>query len=168
MLAEPADIVKVAVTPERLSDCLALRDAMRIDGPHVAIAMGIAGQVTRLCPWLFGSCWTYGGPAAPGQVPARELAESYRIRTGSAATAIYGIAGAPLAHSASPAMHNAAFDEARSRRGVRAARNRDADELLAVADALGVAGVSVTAPLKPAMFERAVGARRAVDRGSAR
>jgi 3-dehydroquinate dehydratase/shikimate dehydrogenase len=155
MQAEGAGTVKVAVTPARLSDCLTLRDAMRLTQPHVAIAMGPMGQLTRLCPWLFGSRWTYGGTVAPGQVTARELIESFRVSRGSTATDVYAIGGAPLAHSASPAMHNAAFAELGMDAVYVSLETADGDEFLAVADAIGLAGASITAPLKPAMFERA-------------
>jgi 3-dehydroquinate dehydratase/shikimate dehydrogenase len=164
MQREKADVVKVAVTPGRLRDCLTLRDAMTIGTAHVAIAMGGMGRVSRLCPWLFGSCWTYGGSAAPGQVPARELTEVYRVDAATGATAIYAVAGAPLAHSASPAMHNAAFRELGLDATYVPLESSDADELLAVADAFGVRGLSVTAPLKPAMFALAT----PVDEFSAR
>jgi 3-dehydroquinate dehydratase / shikimate dehydrogenase len=156
MRAERPAVVKVAVTPARLGDCLRLREVMTIDVAHVAIAMGPLGRVTRLCPWLFGSEWTYGGTIAPGQVSARELIDLYRVRGGSATTAIYAVTGAPLAHSASPAMHNAAFRAVGLDAVYVPLETADGEELLAVADALGVRGVSVTAPLKPAMFERAV------------
>src|SRR5262245_52732720 len=43
-----ADIVKIAVPAQRLTDCLTLRDAVRNAGRVVAIAMGPAGQITRL------------------------------------------------------------------------------------------------------------------------
>jgi len=156
MAAEDADIVKVAVTPATLGDCLALRAAMAIDRPHVAIGMGPAGQVSRLCPWLFGSCWTYGGRNAPGQASVGDLIESYRVPAGSTATAVYGITGMPLAHSASPAMHNAAFRTLGLDAIYVPLESNDADELLRVAAALDVRGVSVTAPLKPAMHARVV------------
>jgi 3-dehydroquinate dehydratase/shikimate dehydrogenase len=154
MLATRADIVKIAITPGRLSDCVVLRDAMRIGRPHVAIAMGPQGQLTRLCPWLFESCWTYGGTAAPGQCSAADLRQVYRVQERSSSTAIYGVAGAPLAHSASPAMHNPAFQAC----GIDAVyvpfETADAGELLAVADAFGARGFSVTAPLKETTFAR--------------
>jgi 3-dehydroquinate dehydratase/shikimate dehydrogenase len=154
MLGAGADIVKVAITPGRLSDCMTLRDAMRFDQPHVAIAMGRRGELTRLCPWLFGSCWTYGGAAAAGQPSTADLREVYRVSERSASTAIYGIAGSPLAHSASPAMHNPAFQAC----GIDAIyvpfETTDADDLLAVADVVGARGFSVTAPLKERTFAR--------------
>jgi 3-dehydroquinate dehydratase/shikimate dehydrogenase len=155
MRAEGCAVVKLAVTPAALADCLTLRDAMRMEERHVAIAMGARGQLTRLCPWLFGSCWTYGGTIAPGQVAAAELRDLFRVHRGSARTAIYAIGGAPLAHSASPAMHNAAFAALGMDAIYVPLETADGDEFLAVAGAIDLAGASITAPLKPAMFERA-------------
>ncbi len=86
---------------------------------------------------------------------ARELVESFRVQRASSLTAIYAIGGAPLAHSASPAMHNAAFAALGMDAVYVPLETADGDEFLAVADAIGVAGASITAPLKPAMFERA-------------
>jgi 3-dehydroquinate dehydratase/shikimate dehydrogenase len=147
MRATGAPYVKVAVTARRLADSLALRDAVRGD-PVIAIAMGPAGQITRMCPWLTGSPWTYAGSSAPGQVSARTLAEVYRVRRTSASTALYGIAGAPLGHSASPFMHNSAFVDARVDAVYVPLETGDADEFFSVADAIALAGASVTAPLK--------------------
>ncbi|HET9271406.1 MAG TPA: type I 3-dehydroquinate dehydratase, partial [Vicinamibacterales bacterium] len=146
--------LKVAVMANRLSDWLALRDAVHGD-PVIAIAMGSAGQITRLCPWLIGTPWTYAGSAVPGQVSARELADVYRVRSTSASTAVYAIAGAPLAHSASPFMHNSAFADARVDAVYVKLETGDADEFFAVADAINLTGASVTAPLK----SRVVGSR---------
>ncbi len=151
---EPADIVKVAVTPRGLRDALALRHLDWGDRRHVSIAMDAAGQVTRLCPWIFGSCWTYGGSAAPGQISADDLVEIYRVPRRSSATALYAIGGAPLGHSASPAMHNPAF----AALGIDAVyvplETADADEFLEAATSLGVQGASITAPLKTSLFAR--------------
>jgi 3-dehydroquinate dehydratase type I len=58
MRAEQPAIVKMAVTAARVSDCFVLQQAMGRGARHVAIAMGAPGQLTRLCPWVFGSCWT--------------------------------------------------------------------------------------------------------------
>jgi 3-dehydroquinate dehydratase/shikimate dehydrogenase len=156
MRREPGAIVKVAVMPARLADCLRLRRAMQAPpGRQVAIAMGPRGQITRLCPWLFESAWTYGGTAAPGQVPARDLATLYRVHQGSARTTLYGITGNPLGHSASPAMHNPGLAAAGLDAVYVPFETDDADDFLEVAEALGVAGASVTAPHKPALFARA-------------
>jgi 3-dehydroquinate dehydratase/shikimate dehydrogenase len=154
MAAEQAGIVKVAVTPQKLRDCVTLRDASQIDAPHVAIAMGPVGQLTRVAPALLGSRWTYGGTAAPGQTAASELVDVYRVGRQSASTTIYGVAGAPLGHSASPAMHNAAFAALGMDAVYVTLETGDADELLEVGEAFGLRGASVTAPLKTGVFAR--------------
>jgi 3-dehydroquinate dehydratase/shikimate dehydrogenase len=154
MLAEQPDVLKISVTALQLRDCLKLREVTSVDVPHVAIAMGPAGQVSRLFPGLYGSLWTYGGTAAPGQVSAADLRERYRVAAENESTVIYGIAGKPLAHSASPAMHNAAFAALGLNAVYLPFETDDADELLEVADAFGVRGLSVTAPLKTAVYAR--------------
>src|SRR5690349_21191386 len=81
MRAEGAAAVKVAVTAERVGDCEVLRRAVAGDGKFVAIAMGAAGRVTRAWPAWTGSCWMYGGSAAPGQISTRDLIQTYRVRS---------------------------------------------------------------------------------------
>jgi 3-dehydroquinate dehydratase/shikimate dehydrogenase len=154
MQAEPADVIKIAVTPSRLRDCLRLLDLDWDERPHVAIAMGGAGQVTRLCPWLFGSAWTYGGAAAPGQLAADDLVERYGVPRRTSATAVYGIGGAPLGHSASPAMHNPAFAALGLDAIYVPLETADAGEFLSVGDAIGLQGASITAPLKTPLHAR--------------
>ena len=153
MAAEQAGVVKVAVTPARLRDVVTLRDCTRLDIPHVAIAMGSIGQLTRVCPVLTGSAWTYGGDAAPGQTAVADLVDVYRVNRQSASTTLYGIGGAPLAHSASPAMHNAAFAALGMDAVYVTCETDDAGELLEVARALGLQGASVTAPLKTGVYQ---------------
>jgi shikimate dehydrogenase len=63
---------------------------------------------------------------------------------------VFALTGKPIAHSASPAMHNAAFGAV----GIDAVyvpiETDEAAALMEVADAFGIDGVSVTAPLKRA------------------
>jgi 3-dehydroquinate dehydratase/shikimate dehydrogenase len=145
-------IVKVAVTPERPRDCVALRQALFAGGAATAgtigIAMGKAGELSRMLPAKFSGEWMYAGAAAPGQFTAREMAERFRAHEVSAATRVFGIAGKPLSHSASPAMHNAAFRRAGLDAVFVPFETADAAELLALAGDLGVEGLAVTAPLK--------------------
>ena len=155
MRATGADVVKVAVSARTLTDCLKLRAAMAGDHAHVAIAMGVAGQVTRAWPGRFGSCWTYGGSSAPGQIAARQLIEVFRVRETTSNSIAYGITGAPLGHSASPAMHNAALAGLGLDAVFVPLETADAADLIEVAEALGVVGVSVTAPLKSSFFHLA-------------
>lgn len=151
MAALGPDVVKVAVTVRGLRDCVRLAAlAARHDGrPLVLIGMGEAGMVTRLMPARFGSCWTYAGDGvAPGQIDLDRLLNEFRFRRVGPSTALYGVAGRPVAHSLSPAMHNAAFEQL----GIDAAyvplAAADIDDLIKGSTVLGVAGLSVTAPFK--------------------
>ena len=147
--ASPQGIVKIAVTVERPSDLVRLRDlAHRDPGRHIVIGMGPAGTLSRACPDRFGSPWTYSGTAAPGQLSAAELRDVYRVRSQSETTRLFALTGSPLAHSASPAMHNAAFAAIGLDAVYVPIETTDAEEFLGVAQAFGVEGASVTAPLK--------------------
>jgi 3-dehydroquinate dehydratase/shikimate dehydrogenase len=146
MHAAGADVVKVAVTAVCLSDCIRLRDAARSGGARVAIAMGRAGLLTRVCPWLFGSCWTYAGTAAPGQLPAVDLIDGYRVKETSSSTRVFGVAGPWASAKAFAEAHNAGF-RAREFDAVSVPlAARDDGDLQAVADAFGLADVLTVGP----------------------
>ena len=151
MAALNPDVLKVAVSVSRLAECGRLAGIARRHAGRrmVLIAMGEAGLATRILPGRFGSCWTYAGDGvAPGQIDIECLLREFRFRRIGQQTEIYGLAGRPVAHSLSPAMHNAAFEQL----GVDAAyvplAAADADDLFEGARVLGVAGASVTAPFK--------------------
>jgi shikimate dehydrogenase len=76
------------------------------------------------------------------------MAGEFRFRQVGPQTAIYGVVGNPVMHSLSPVMHNAAFTAA----GIDAVyvpfQPADFEDFLAFADAIGVAGASVTIPYK--------------------
>ncbi len=148
MRAEQPGVVKVAAMPQCAADCLALGGAAAGHPATVVIGMGVFGRLTRVLPSRFGSCWTYGGAAAPGQFSVDELSRQFRVRDVSAATEVYGVTGHPLGHSASPAMHNAAF-QAMGRDAVYVPLEAvSVDDARMVAEALGLRGLSVTAPFK--------------------
>ena len=145
----PGAIVKLAAMPASPDDVVALADASAgIDGDRMVIAMGSVGLISRTCPWLFQSCWTFAGTAAPGQLPVDEFDRRYRVRTGTAARRIFALTGAPLAHSASPAMHNAAFAAVGMDACYVPLESRDQAGFLRAAERFGIEGASVTAPLK--------------------
>ena len=80
----------------------------------IAVAMEESGLVTRILGPGYGSFLTYGTlgrgrESAPGQITCEELTDLYRIHQVSRRTAVTGIIGCPVSHSASPAMHNRAF-----------------------------------------------------------
>lgn len=114
----PAAAHKIVTRANTIDDSLAilsLLERARGDGKQlIAIAMGEAGIITRVLGPSRGSFLTYGSLAsgkesAEGQLTCDELNDLYRIRRLSRDTRITGIVGSPIAHSASPAMHNRAF-----------------------------------------------------------
>jgi shikimate dehydrogenase len=111
--------------------------------------MGTPGLATRVLPEHVGSCWTYGGDGvAPGQVSVDRLRDEFRVGRVGASTPVYAVVGRPIGHSVSPAMHNAAFAATGVDGVYIPCEASDFDDFLALADALGIAGASVTAPFK--------------------
>ncbi len=157
MLASGAEVVKLAVTTHRLGDCLALRAiGHNTRVPMVLIGMGDAGTATRVLAGWFGSCWTYAGDnVAPGQIDVQRLHDEFRFRRIGARTAIYGVVGQPVSHSVSPAMHNAAFKAANLDAVYLPLAAADFADFTAFAEAINLAGASVTAPFKVQAFESA-------------
>ena len=143
-----AALIKIAVSAARLSDTLPLLDVAK-GGDAVVVGMGDAGVASRLLASRFGSRWTYAGDGvAPGQVPAARMVEEFRYRTVGARTALYGVVGNNVMHSVSPAMHNAAFAAAGLDAVYVPLLAADFADFLTFANALGVAGASVTIPFK--------------------
>ena len=149
-------IVKVAVQVASPEQCIDLRVAAGT-GEQNVIALGTAGTISRICPWLFASAWTYGGQVAPGQVPVDQLIDLYRVREHTSSTRVFAVTGAPLGHSASPAMFNAAFDAAGIDAVYLPIETGSAAAFKATAEAFGVEGASVTAPQKRAWLDLAAG-----------
>jgi 3-dehydroquinate dehydratase/shikimate dehydrogenase len=161
MRSTGAEVVKIAVKTESLSDCLALLDVRHAasgGGTHdkiVLIGMGPAGLATRVLAGRFGSAWTYAGQIAEvGQMTAAALVRDYRFRALSPSTALYGLTGFPVAHSVSPAMHNAAFEAAGLDAVYLPFPARDADDFIGFARALDLRGASVTIPFKTDLLDR--------------
>lgn len=148
MRRERPRMVKLSAMPQSASDCLRLREAARGSAATVVIGMGPLGRITRALPARFGSCWTYAGTAAPGQFSAQELADQFRVHEVTDATRVFAVTGRPLGHSASPAMHNAAFKALAHDAVYVPLEAVSVEDALAVAEALSIEGMSVTAPLK--------------------
>ena len=155
MRGSGAEVVKLAVQPHSATDIvrlLRLGQAKRNER-LVVVGMGQIGVPTRLLPSHFGSCWTYAGAGvAPGQIPLKVMIEEFRCRQITAATAIYGVAGAPIAHSLSPSMHNRGLSMSGRDAVYVPFEATGAEDLMRLADALGVSGLSVTAPFKESIL----------------
>jgi len=157
MRATGAEVIKLAVTANRLSDCVQLVElgsAFGRDGRMVLIAMGARGLVTRVLPQRFFSEWSYGGSLGTvGQLSPDTMLNLYRFRSLGAGTALYGLVGSPIDHSVSPDMHNAAL-AATSVDGVYLPFPAvDAADFVTFARALGLKGASITIPFKVALFD---------------
>ncbi len=118
MTRTPAQILKLAAHAHDATDCLALLHllarAQHEGRALIAVAMGAAGLLTRILAPARGAFLTYGAlddahATAPGQPSAAELRDLYRVHTLNEQTEVYGLVGAPVMHSFSPHIHNAAF-----------------------------------------------------------
>ncbi len=114
----PAAVCKIATQANDFADSmtiLRLLDRAHGEGRKlIALAMGEAGVITRVMALARGGFLTFGSlgqgrESAPGQLTCRELKQVYRVDYLSPKTTITGIIGKPVSHSASPAMHNAAY-----------------------------------------------------------
>jgi 3-dehydroquinate dehydratase/shikimate dehydrogenase len=157
MRASGAEMVKIAVKTNRLRDCLPLLELGRSHGRAgglVLIGMGEHGLATRVLAGRFESAWTYAGAiGSVGQLSPSLLLEEYRFRSLTDATDVYGLVGASVSYSVSPAMHNAAFKANRIDAVYLPLPAADPDDFIAFARAIGLKGASVTIPFKVSLFE---------------
>ena len=158
MAAQHPDVVKIVVTARSVADlgrllAFAARHAGDRGQRLVTLAMGPLGTASRILGGRYGAPFTFASPengreAAPGQLPAAVLAGTYRIRSISRATRVYGLLGSDVLRSLSPAIQNRAFAE----RGMDAVYvPLQAESMAAFAEALpalDLAGFSVTRPYK--------------------
>ena len=150
-----AEIVKLAVHSRSAHDVVRLWQLGQRtkDQGTVLVGMGPIGVPSRLLAAHFGSRWSYGGDAvAPGQVSLEQMVERYGFGTVTPDTAIYGVAGRPIGHSLSPAMHNAGFKVASADAVYVPFEAENADDLMSLVNVLGVRGLSVTAPFKESIL----------------
>ena len=132
--------------------------------------MGALGTASRIVGGRYGAPFTFASPAAgreaaPGQIPARTLDRTYRVRSLGPRTRVYGILGCDILRSLSPAIHNRAF----AALGVDAVyvplQAETMDAFLQALPALELSGFSVTRPYKqeilPALASVAPHAARA-------
>jgi 3-dehydroquinate dehydratase / shikimate dehydrogenase len=157
MRSTGAEVIKIAAQANRLTDCLALLDVKTSTSPRersILIAMGEAGLITRVFAGRFGSAWAYAGNLrALNQVSAELMLDDYRFRSIGPETALYGLAGSPIEHSVSPAMHNAAFVATGCDAVYLPFPAADAEDFATFARAVGVKGASVTIPFKVSLLD---------------
>lgn len=108
-------VIKVAWRARSLRDNI---EAFEIIGrrlkPTIALCMGEYGLPSRVLAKKFGALLTFASlddsaATAPGQPTVTDLKNLYRWDAINPATRVYGVIGHPVAHSMSPAIHNAGF-----------------------------------------------------------
>lgn len=162
MRSTGAEIIKLAVTPHRLTETAAIMaraaeppfsDSGDVDG-HVLIGMGQPGVPTRILAARLRNRWTYAGDAvAPGQIPTGRLLETFRFRRIRPDAALFGVVGNPIAHSLSPVMHNAGFAALGMNAVYVPLQAGSVEDFVAFARATGMHGASVTAPFKVGILD---------------
>lgn len=116
MQASDAAIAKVAWQARSVRDNVEAFELMRAGPkPTIAICMGEAGAISRILAGKFGAFLTFASlddtsATAPGQVRIADMKSTYRWDKVTRDTKVYGVVGAPVGHSMSPAIHNAGFD----------------------------------------------------------
>lgn len=154
------ELVKIAAHAASARDLEALdaaRRTLEVDGPTTVLAMGPFAELDRVrSPWR--NALTYAAleerdAAAPGQLTLRD----HRRFRGPDSPRVYGLLGGPeaCARSASPVFFTHLFgalgnDGASVERAYLRFPSVDAAADLPALERLGVHGLSVTAPHKPA------------------
>ncbi|BDU68960.1 3-dehydroquinate dehydratase [Geothrix oryzae] len=141
---------------DRLEDNARLRPALawaRDRGLALsAFLMGPKGIPSRALQGAWGGAFTYAAPddgpaAAPGQLPLATL-QAWRCARLHPGHGLCGVIGDPVLHSRGPAFHNPRFQRAFKDLLYLPLACGEAGEAVAALEALGVLGLSITAPLK--------------------
>lgn len=145
------DAIKIAAKCETLRDALRLLAVAHQHRNVIAIPMGEAAAPMRVLALREGSALSYAPVAeetAPGQI---RLPEAIDLSCGgnlSRKTRVYGVIGDPVAHSLSPALHNAGFRARKIDAIYLPFHVVDLPDFLRVVRRLGIAGFSITLPHK--------------------
>ncbi len=118
MAAAPAcRVIKLAWQVRSLRDNIEAFEIMRQGyKPTIAVCMGEAGLPSRILAKKFNALLSFTTldereSTAPGQPTIEQAKSLYRWDAIGPLTKVYGVIGYPVAHSMSPAIHNAGFDE---------------------------------------------------------
>jgi len=154
MKEKGADVAKFATHANRLADNATMLELVQsADIPIIGVCMGGLGVATRILTCKFGGLLTFatiapGTESAPGQIPAAEMRDFYRVHQHGPDTRIYGVIGNPIGHSMSPAIFNAAFRALDMDAVYLAFRVDDVADFVETFRRIGMLGCSVTIPHK--------------------
>ena len=143
MATSPADNVRL------------LKLVAESDVPMIGFCMGDLGLLSRVLCGKYGSPFTYttfsrDREMAPGQIEFEEMRELYRFDAIDADTRVFAVIGDPIAHSYSPRIHNAVFQNEKENAVYLPLRipPDDLQDALQAYSALDIRGYSVTIPHK--------------------
>ena len=163
MLEKDPDLIKIVTLARAPADNVRMLQLVSSSKmPTIGFCMGGFGVVSRLLCGRYGSPFTYASSSsrreiAPGQLSFDEMSKLYRYDSINRETDVYGVLGDPVAHSLSPLIHNAAFQQ-QNVNAVYVPLQVAADQLPAALDAfdwLRICGYSVTIPHKQAVLDKA-------------
>lgn len=152
-----ADFYKICTMANRTTDALRMLCFVKDRSDVAGICMGELGQITRILGPVVRNPFTFaalGPEAAPGQLQAQELVETYHFHKLSPSTKIYGLIGNPIKQSPSHKTHNAYFRD-NDIDAVYVRMLLEEEELplfFPLARELGIQGLSVTIPFKEKVF----------------
>ncbi len=113
----PAAIPKLVYTANHINDCFEAFDLLHSTGGERSIwCMGAAGFISRIIAKKLGSFATFASidesaATAPGQLTTEQFKKLYRYDSIDPDTELFGVIASPVAHSLSPAIHNACFED---------------------------------------------------------
>lgn len=116
--ATRADVIKFAYNTDDAWEIVFAAEflacAKRDRQKAIAIAMGQAGEASRVLYRKFGGWATYAAPedgrgSAAGQIPASLLKKLYRADSLKSSTRVYGVIGNPIRQSKGVHLHNPVF-----------------------------------------------------------
>ena len=147
------DVLKLAVTVQDAAELVLLRVfADRIPEPHVLIAMGEAGRMSRIRYPLFGSRWTYVAAFADGLTAPGQLLFDEALAMGLPQTARQPffalVGGAQIGFSPGPRVYNRYFRARGLPYSYFGVITQQPEAAFALLQEAGALGVSVTMPHK--------------------
>ena len=152
-MAHVAKFVGTARAPHQALDVHAAAAAAKLSVPHIALAMGAHGRMSRVINLILTPVTHPLLPvsAAPGQVSTSEIL-SVRRSLGYLPSKHFYIFGKPTGASPSPAMHNAGFSANGCAHTYGRKETDDPQEAIAALRSPGCGGGSVTIPLKEVLM----------------
>jgi len=114
----PSVIPKLVYAASNINDCFDAFDLLhKTKGERIVFCMGQSGMISRILAKKLGSFITFASiddktATAPGQFTIKQFKELYHGDLIDPDTQVFGVIGDPVAHSLSPAIHNACFADA--------------------------------------------------------